>query len=58
MQVQSLHQEDPLAKEMTIHSSWYRWTKSHGQRSLAGYTIHGFTKSWTWLKQLNMHAYI
>ena len=58
MQVQSLHQEDPLAKEMTIHSSWYRWTKSYGQRSLAGYTIHGFTKSWTWLKQLNMHAYI
>ena len=41
-QVQSLGQEDPL--------EWRRPTpeflsgKSHGQRSLAGYTVHGVTK--------------
>ena len=31
--------------------------ESHGQRSLVG-TIHEVEKSWTWLKQLRMHACI
>ena len=30
--------------------------ESHGQRSLAGYIVHGVAKSWTGLKQLSMHA--
>ena len=29
--------EDPLEKEMATHSSSFAW-KSHGQRSLAGYS--------------------
>ena len=36
-QVQSLGQEDPLEKEMATHSSILA-LKSHGQRSLAGYS--------------------
>ena len=43
MQVRSLGQEDPLEKEMAIHSSilaWeISWTVEHGKA-----TIHGFTK--------------
>ena len=35
--VQSLGQEDPLEKGMTTHSSILAW-KSHGQRSLVGYS--------------------
>ena len=35
--VQSLGREDPLEKEMATHSSILAW-KSHGQRSLAGYS--------------------
>ena len=30
--------------------------ESHGQRSLAGYTVQGVAKSQTQLKQLNMHT--
>ena len=37
MWVQSLHWEDPLEKEMTIHSSNLAGT-SHGQRNLLGYS--------------------
>ena len=40
MQVQSLGGEDPLKEEMATHSSILAW-KSHGQRSLAGSTVHG-----------------
>ena len=36
-QVRSLGWEDPLEKEMAIHSSTIAW-KSHGQRSLVGYS--------------------
>ena len=36
-QVRSLGQEDPLEKEMAIHSSILPGA-SHGQRSLAGYS--------------------
>ena len=32
--------------------------KSHGQKSLLGYTVHGVTKSWTWMKQLSIQAHI
>ena len=35
--VRFLGQEEPLEKEMTAHSSILAW-KSHGQRSLAGYS--------------------
>ena len=44
-QVQSLGQEDPLEKEMTIHSSILAWKISWTGGWLA--TIHGVTKSWT-----------
>ena len=30
--------------------------ESHGQRSLAGYTVHRLTKSQSWLKWLSMHT--
>ena len=36
-QVRSLHQENPLEKELATHSSLLTW-KSHGQRSLASYS--------------------
>ena len=39
-QVQFLGQEDPLEKEMTIHSSILAW-EIQGQRSLAGYSPLG-----------------
>ena len=39
-QVQFLGQEDPLEKEMAIHSSILAW-KIHGQKSLAGYSPWG-----------------
>ena len=39
-QVRSLGQEDPLEKEMAIHS-WLLPGKSHGQRSLVGYSPWG-----------------
>ena len=38
--VQSLGWEDPLEKGMAIHSSILAW-KSHGQRSLVGYSPWG-----------------
>ena len=38
--VQSLGSEDPLEKEMAIHSSTMPG-KSHGQRSLVGYSPWG-----------------
>ena len=39
-QVQSLGQEDPLEEEMATHSSILAG-KSHGQRSLVGYSPRG-----------------
>ena len=38
--VRSLDQEDPLDKEMATHSNTLAW-KSHGQRSLVGYSPWG-----------------
>ena len=46
--VQSLGQEDVLEKEMATHSSTLAW-KSHGQRSLVGYSPWGHKESGTWL---------
>ena len=43
----------PLEKEMTIHSCILAW-KSHGQRSLAGYSPWGHKESDT-PEQLSMH---
>ena len=40
MQVQSLGQDDPLEEGMTTHSSILAG-ESHGQRSLAGYSLLG-----------------
>ena len=37
MQLGSLDWEDPLEKEMATHSNILDW-KSHGQRSLVGYS--------------------
>ena len=46
-QVRSLGwEEDPLEKEMATHSSILPG-ESHGQRSLEGYIVQGFAKSWT-----------
>ena len=49
---QSLGQKDPLEKEMATHSHilvWrIPWTEEPGGRQSMG--------SWTWLRQLNMHA--
>ena len=44
MQVRSLGWEDPLEKEMAIHSSILVWTIP-GQRSLAGYSPWGRKES-------------
>ena len=35
--VETMGQEDPLEEEMAMHSSILAW-KSHGQRSLVGYS--------------------
>ena len=43
-QVQSLHQEDSLEKEMATHSSFLAW-KISGQRSLVGYSPWGCKES-------------
>ena len=44
MQVRSLHEEDPLEKEMATHSNILAG-KSHGQRSLVGYSPWGCKES-------------
>ena len=48
-QVQSLGEVDPLEKEMVTHSPVFLPGKSHGQRSLMGYSPWGH-KSWAQLK--------
>ena len=45
MWVQSLGREDTLEKEMATHSSVLAWEKSHGQRSLLGYSSWGCKES-------------
>ena len=50
-QVRLLGWEDPLEKEMAIHSSILAW-KFHGWRSLAGYSPWGL-KEWDTTEQLH-----
>ena len=55
MPVQSLDREDPLEEGMETHSSILAWRipwmeKPDGLQSVE-------TQSWTWLKQLSMHAF-
>ena len=52
MQVRSLGQEDPLEKEMAIHSILLPG-KSNGQKSLVGYIVHGVTKESDTTQQLD-----
>ena len=50
---QSLGGEDALEKDMATHSSILAW-KSHGQRSLVGYSPWGRKESDT-IEQLHFH---
>ena len=43
MWVQSLGQEDPLEEGMVTHSMFLPW-KSHGQRSLEGYSPQSYKR--------------
>ena len=52
--VRSLGWEDPMEKEMATHSSILAW-KSHGQRSLVGYTPRCSKESDT-TERLHFHA--
>ena len=58
MQVQSLGWEDPLEEENgnPLQYSWLK--KSHGQRSLAGYSLWGYKESDTteWLNNNNLES--
>ena len=45
MQTQSLSQENPLEKEMAIHSAILAWEKTHGQRSLVDHSPRGHKES-------------
>ena len=50
---------DPWVGKIPWRTAWqptpvFLPGESHGQRSLAGYTVHGVTKSWTRLKWLSM----
>ena len=49
--VRSLGGEDLLEKEMATHPSLLAWAISR-YRGAWLTTVHGFAKSWTWLKQL------
>ena len=57
MWVCSLGWEDALEKEV-LPPPIFLPGKSHGQRSLAGYIVHGVIQSQTQLKQMSMHACI
>ena len=52
----SVGQEDPLEEEMAPHSSILAW-KSHGQRSLAGYSPWGCKQSDTTEHQHHYQVY-
>ena len=53
--VLSLSGEDTLEEGMATHPVFLPGA-SHGQRSLEGYWVHGFTKNQTWLKWLSTHT--
>ena len=48
IQVQSLGWEDPLEKEVATHSSILA-RENPMDRGACWATVHGVTKSWTWL---------
>ena len=54
-QVWSLGREGPLEEEMAAHSSILVW-RIPMDRGAWWATVHGVTKSWTWLKWLSMQA--
>ena len=54
--VQSLGWEDPLEEGMVTHSSILAWKISMDREAWRA-TVHRVTERWTWLKQLNTHAY-
>ena len=53
MWVQPLGQEDPLEKGNTLQ---YPWLENHMDRRAWWATVHGPTKSQTWLKRLRTHT--
>ena len=53
-QVRSLGQEDPLEKGMATLQ--YSCLENSMDRGAWQVTVHGVTKSWTWLKQLGKHT--
>ena len=52
--VETMGQEDPLEEEMAMHSSILAW-KSHGQRSLVGYSP-GSCREWDMTEWLGTQA--
>ena len=56
MLAQSLGQEDPLEKKMATHSS-ILGEKSHGQRSLVGYSPWGHEESGTTEQLTHTHMH-
>ena len=56
MQVRSLGWEDPVEEEMLTHSSILAWKKSHGSRSLVGYSPKG-CKAWDTTERLSTTAH-
>ena len=53
MRVQSLGQEDPLEKEMAIHSSTIAWKIPWTEEPGRLHVVHGVAKSWTRLSDFN-----
>ena len=53
--VRSLGQEDPLEKEMATHSVFLPG-ESHGQRSLAGYSLWGCKCQTQWSDKAHVHT--
>ena len=54
--VQSLGWEDPLEKDMGTHSSILVWRIRMDREAWQG-TVHGVTKSWTWLGDKAQHRF-
>ena len=52
-QVRSLVQEDPLGKEMATHSNILAW-RTHGRRSLVGYSPQGRRVGHDWATSLSL----
>ena len=54
--IRSLGREDPLEEAMATHSSILAG-KSHEQRNLVGYTVHGVSKGLDMTERLSAHAH-